>query len=138
LSAFLPATLEGYQRTRDEGSTGKYGDVSVSEAERVFSRGDHQVTVRIVDTTLSRQLGDRIVAAAEVAKSREAADPTAPIFLAETVGFVRYDHSASEAEANLWVGERFVVAVSTRGHSGTDEARRVARNLDLAGLAKLR
>lgn len=139
LSAFLPSELVGFRLNKDEGSTGKYGEVLVSEAERLFVHptGGH-VSVRIVDTSLSKRLGTAIRAAADEASSREATDPTAPILTGDAVGFVRYDPEDAKAEANLLVGGRFVVAVSSVGFRGTTEVRRVTRALDLAGLSKLR
>ena len=145
LRSFLPAHLPGFVQTRDEGSTGKYGNVSVSEAKRVFTQESlgRELSVRIVDTTMADDLAKAIRAAAEDASGRPPSDPTAPIILADTVGFVRWDPSRSEpseakAEATLLVGDRYVVAVSGQGFKGTDEIREIARELDLAGLAKLR
>ena len=51
---------------------------------------------------------------------------------------MRYDEGEARAEANLLVGGRYVVAVTSRGFSGTGEVRRLAHTLDLAGLARLR
>lgn len=139
LTPFLPDALEGYERGEDKGSTGKYGEVSVSEAERSFTRGAGRgVTVRIVDTTLGEKLGRAIRAAAEESRSREPSDPTAPLFLADTVGFVRYDAEEASAEANLLVGGRYVVAVTSHGFPGTAQVRNVARSVNLTGLARLR
>ncbi|WP_224373093.1 hypothetical protein [Hyalangium versicolor] len=139
LAPFLPESLEGFTHASTEGSTGKYGEVSVSEAERTFTKGeDREVKVRIVDTTLGGKIAKAIKAAAEDAKQRPQSDPTAPIFWDAAVGFVRYDASEATAEANLLVGDRFVVAVTSRGFPGTVEVRRVARGIDLAGLAQLR
>lgn len=140
LRRFLPETLEGLTRAEDGGSTGRYGDVSVSEAERSFTHGEErEVKVRIVDTTLGQKLGQAIRAAAEEGRDRAQNDPTAPIFWKdkEAVGFVRYDASTGQAEASLLVGNRYVVAVSSRGYPGTVEVRRVARDIDLEGLARL-
>ncbi|MFY0565329.1 hypothetical protein ACN28E_15990 [Archangium lansingense] len=140
LQAFLPEKLEGLERSQEAGSTGRYGDVSVSEAERSFTHGeDREVKVRIVDTSLGKKLGQAIRAAAEEGRSRATNDPTAPIFWKdkEAVGFVRYDASTGQAEASLLVGNRYVVAVSSRGFPGTVEVRRVARDIDLEGLAQL-
>ncbi len=138
LRAFLPEPPEGYRQVRDRGSTGKYGAVSVSEAERVFARDGGELSVRIVDTTLAGQLAKSIRAAVEDARQRPPADPTAPILLADAVGFVRFDPAGVRAEANLLVGGRYVVAVSSEGVEGTVEVRRLAGSLDLAGLSKLR
>jgi hypothetical protein len=139
LTPFLPESLEGFTEASTEGSTGKYGEVSISEAERTFTKGeDREVKVRIVDTTLGGKIAKSIRAAAEQGKRRPESDPTAPIFWDAAVGFVRYDASESTAEANLLVGDRFVVAVTSRGFPGTVEVRRVARRIDLAGLARLR
>lgn len=139
LAPFLPESLEGFTHSATEGSTGKYGDVSVSEAERTFTRGEErEVKVRIVDTTLGWKIAKAIRAAAEDAKDRPESDPTAPIFWDAAVGFVRYDAAEVTAEANLLVGDRFVVAVTSRGFPGTVEVRRVARGIDLEGLAQLR
>jgi hypothetical protein len=112
--------------------------VSVSEAERLFTRGEgREVKVRIVDTTMGEKIGKAIREAADRAKGRDTSDPAAPIHWGDTVGFVRYDAEESLAEANLLVGDRFVVAVTSRGFPGTVEVRRVARGIDLAGLARL-
>ncbi|WP_241758347.1 hypothetical protein [Myxococcus landrumensis] len=138
LAPFLPETLEGFTVARTQGSTGKYGEVSVSEAERLFTRGEgREVKVRIVDTTMGGKIGQAIRDAAERAKGKAPSDPTAPIHWQDAVGFVRYDADEALAEANLLVGERFVVAITSRGFPGTVEVRRVARGIDLAGLAKL-
>ena len=140
LRAFLPESLEGLERSQEGGSTGRYGEVSVSEAERSFTHGEErEVKVRIVDTSLGKKLGQAIRAAAEEGRHRPTNDPTAPIFWKdkEAVGFVRYEESTGLAEASLLVGNRYVVAVSSRGFPGTVEVRRVARDIDLEGLARL-
>jgi hypothetical protein len=139
LAPFLPDALEDFTQGATSGSTGKYGDVSVSEAERTYTRGEgREVKVRIVDTTLGVKLGDAIREAAQKARGRPVSDPTAPIQWKEAVGFVRYDAEEGVAEANLLVGGRYVVAVTSRGFPSTVEVRRVARGIDLAGLARLK
>lgn len=139
LTPFLPVKLSGYEQVRDEGSTGKYGEVIVSEAERVFRAPDgHEVSVRIVDTSIAEKLGKAISAAAADAKERADDDPSAPIIYDHAVGFVRYDEDNTKAEANLLVGERFVVAVTTEGFPDTRELRRLTHELNLLGLSKLR
>jgi hypothetical protein len=95
------------------------------------------VKVRIVDTSRGERLGQAIRAAADEGRNRARNDPTAPIFWKDAVGFVRYDESKGLAEASLLVGNRYVVAVTTRGFPGTVEVRRVARSMDLEGLARL-
>lgn len=137
LRPFLPKELAGFTVAKDEGSTGKYGDVMMSEAERVFARPDRRVAVRIVDTPLSGKLGHSIREAAEEAGERGDGD-VAALRLRETVGYVRYDREEEKAEANLLVGGRYVVAVTGEGFTGTEEVRRIADGLDLAGLSKLR
>ncbi len=140
LRRFLPERLEGLTAGQEGGSTGRYGDVAVSEAERSFTRGEErEVKVRIVDTSMSQKLGQAIRAAAAEGRERAANDPTAPIFWKdkEAVGFVRYDERTERAEASLLVGNRYVVAVSSRGFPGTVEVRRVAQGIDLEGLARL-
>lgn len=139
LTPFLPAKLKGYEQVRDEGSTGKYGEVVVSEAERVFRGPEgHEVTVRIVDTSIADKLGRAISAAAADAKKRAEDDPSAPIISEHAVGFVRFDEENTKAEANLLVGDRFVVAVTTEGFPDTRELRRLTHELNLLGLSKLR
>jgi hypothetical protein len=138
LRPFLPGELSGFQLARDEGSTGKYGEVVVSEAERVFTRPGRSVAIRIVDTTLSGKLGTSIRSAAEDASRLEPGSPSAPIQREGTVGFVRYDPSEEKAEANLLVGGRYVVAVTSVGFQSTHEVRQIAQELDLEGLSKLR
>lgn len=142
LKAFLPAAVDGYRPVEERGSTGRYGAVSVSEAERVFredsEEAPREIAVRIVDTTLNGRLGESIRAAVRDAAARPPSDPTAPIQLRDALGFVRYDPDEEQAEANLLVGGRYVVAVTTRGFQSTQEARRIARTLNLEGLAQLR
>lgn len=139
LRRHLPGSIEGYRRVRDEGSTGRYGEVSISEAERVFSGdGGAEISIRIVDTTLVDDLGRAIRAAARDAADRAPDDPTAPIIGSGAIGFVRFDAARQQAEANLLVADRFVVAVSSRGVDGTQEVRRIADAVDINGLALLR
>lgn len=142
LQAFLPAALGGrlasFRAAHDGGSTGRYGAVSVSEAERVYvgERAAHDderpsLSVRIVDTTLKERLAAAIERAAE-------GGPDARLVLRQAVGFVRYDPEVREAEASLLVGGRFVVAVTGRGFDDSRAVREVARGLDTEGLARLR
>ncbi len=139
LRTFLPSELIGFRLDKDEGSTGKYGDVSVSEVERLFVHPTGgEVSVRIVDTTMSERLGTAIRNAVRDAERKDPSDPTAPIVTGEALGFVRYNPESARAEANILVGGRYIVAVSSQGFRGTSEVRRVARTLDLAGLSKLR
>lgn len=139
LREFLPRALPGYQQRGDEGSTGKYGDVTMSEAERTFRQKDgREVVVRIVDSTLSRRLAAKIRAAAEAAAGDGGPDAATPLSLGEAVGYIHYDPTDERAEANLLVGGRYLVAVTGRGFAGPDEVEKVARQLDLVGLAKMR
>lgn len=140
LSNFLPNTIDGFEQVKDEGSTGKYGEVVVSEAERVFQQKlkGREVSVRIVDTTVAARLAKAISAAAKDAEAREEDALTGPLTLSNAVGFVRFDEGQDRAEANLLVGDRYVVAVTTVGYPDTRELRRFTRELDLAGLSKLR
>ena len=142
LRAFIPEALPGWTRgAAPEGSTGKYGEVAVSEVEAVFTRdGPQRLSVRIVDTSLIDRLGPAIRSAVEGASARAEEDPTAPLRLPpHALGFVRFDREERRGEANLLVGDRFVVALQADGCGDTRELRQVARaHLDLAGLAALR
>lgn len=136
LQAFLPKQIPGFLQGRDEGSTGKYEALTVSEAERAFSMGeDRELVVRIVDTPKVEAMASAIQAF-EQAPNRE---PNAkPFKLPSGTGYLRYDPAESKAEATLLVGERFAVSVTSRGFRGVEEVRRVAEGLDLPGLSKLR
>ncbi len=138
LQRFLPASLAGFRLVRDHASTGKYEDVSVSEAERLFTQDDREVSVRIVDTTLGGKLAEAIRAASEQPASGSSSEEGGPLKLDGALGFVRYELSERKAEANLLVGSRFIVSVTSRGVQGTAEVRRIARGLDLVGLSSLR
>jgi hypothetical protein len=142
LRDFLPVPPPGFRQTHDEGSTGKYGEVQVSEAKRTFAKPEGQeLAVRIVDTTMAPDLGRAIRAAVRDAADRSKDDPTAPLLLEQAVGFVRREprgDAEPHAEATLWVADQFVVTVTSQGLEGTDDVRHLAMQLDLAGLAKLR
>jgi hypothetical protein len=139
LRQLLPEAPQGYAHLRDEGSSGRYGEVSISEAERVFEGQDGQeLSVRIVDTTLSGELARAIRAAAKDASGRAQDEATAPIVRDRAVGFVRFDAGAQKAEANVLVADRFVVAVVSHGVDGTLDVRRLAGSIDFDGLALLR
>jgi len=142
LRGFLPGALPGWTAdVAPEGSTGKYGDVAVSEVEAVFTReGSRRLSVRIVDTSLIDRLGPAIRSAVEGASARADEDPTAPLRIPpHALGFVRFDGEERHGEANLLVGNRYVVAMQADGFGDTQELRQVAKAyLDLAGLAALR
>jgi len=142
LRGYLPKGLPGWTAgPPPEGSTGKYGDVAVSEVEAVFMReASRKLSVRIVDTSLIDRLGPAIRSAVEGASGRAEEDPTAPLRLPpHALGFVRFDREERHGEANLLVGDRYVVALQADGFPDTQELRQVARaHLDLAGLAALR
>ena len=137
LQPFLPAAVPGFQKVRDEGSTGRYGDVSVSEAERVFARDNQEIAIRIVDSTTVAKLAEGIVGAAQAAK-QQPKDVAVPLSLPSAVGYLRYDAAEEKAEANLLVGNRFIVSVSSRGFKDGSEVRRMVESLDSGGLSKLR
>ena len=139
LKAFLPRAVYGYAPHGDHASIGKYGEVSVSEAERRYldPQGE-ELSIRILDTTLLPSLRPALRAAAADALKLSEADPVGPLHLPQSVGFVRYEPDDRTAEVNLLVGDRFVVAIISKGAAGTHAVRRAARGLDLAGLAKLR
>jgi len=136
LQPFLPAAVPGFQQVRDEGSTGRYGDVSVSEAERVFARENQEIAVRIIDSTTVAKLAEGITAAAQAAR-QQPKDVAVPLSLPSAVGYLRFDAAEEKAEANLLVGKRFIVAVSSRGLNDGKEVRRIVESLDSEGLAKL-
>ena len=141
LRAFIPDQLPGWEQPgTPEGSTGKYGEVTVSEVEAVYTRpGEQRLSVRIVDTSLLDKLAPAIRSAVDGAAARRDDDPTAPLRLPHALGFERYDEEERHGEANLLVGDRYVVALSADGFPDTKELRQVARlHLDLAGLSRLR
>jgi hypothetical protein len=138
LQRHLPKTLEGLERIRTEGSSGRYGEVAISEAERVFLGTDGQeLSVRIVDTSLVDELGPAIIAAARDSRAAPG-EPDAAILGEHAIGFVRFDPHLGRAEANLLVADRFVVAVIGRGHPDALRVREVAERIDVNGLALLR
>ena len=139
LQSFLPSSVPGFKRVRDEGSTGKYGEVSVSEAERVFSQADsREVVIRIVDSTMLSRLAEGIRTATQEATRMNRPEIAGPLQLPEAVGYFRYDAAEERADANLLVGDRFVVSIASRGFQGSDEVRRIAEGLDSRGLSRLR
>jgi len=166
LQAFLPPSVPGFKRLRDEGSTGRYGEVSVSEAERIFAQDDgREVVIRIVDSTMLDRLAEGIrIATLEATRVAEGAtrpigqaDDAGPdgarpkdarpanraeiagaLKLPDAVGYFRYDPADARADANLLVGDRFIVSIAGRGFRGSDEVRRIAQGLDCRELSKLR
>ena len=136
LQPFLPAAVPGFQKVRDEGSTGRYGDVQVSEAERVFASENEEIAVRIIDSTTVAKLADGITAAAQAAK-QQPKDVAVPLSLPSSVGYLRFDAAEEKVEANLLVGDRFIVTVSSRGLKDGTQVRRILESLDSKGLSKL-
>ncbi len=137
LQPFLPAAVPGFQKVRDEGSTGKYGDVSVSEAERVFAHENQEIAIRIIDSTTVAKLAEGIAGASQAAR-QQPKDVAVPLSLPSAVGYVRYDAAEEKAEANLLVGNRFLISVSSRGLKDSTQVRRLVESLDSDGLSKLR
>jgi hypothetical protein len=145
LRAFLPREVAGFTTARDEGSTGRYGEVAISEAERAFvpreprddADGDAELVVRIVDSTLAPRLGASIHDAIAFAHAHPGGEGT-PRALEGVVGFVRYDPHTDQAEGNLLVADRYVVAVTASGVGDTHLVRETLARFDLAALARLR
>jgi hypothetical protein len=136
LRGFLPSTLEGMTLAQDEGSSGRYGDTTVCEVHRRFEGRDRSMTLRIVDSTLPDAATDQLAAQAKV-RALDGGD-TGTFVVAQGIGSLRYDADEQEAEARLWVADRFAVSVASKGIEGSDAVREVALKLDLAGLARLR
>jgi hypothetical protein len=159
LQAFLPRAPEGFRPLRATASTGRYGEVSVSEAERVFVAGElpadagaqdlvpgvRQLSVRIVDTSLAARLAEAIRTAAQEAQEAHDAQAargeharTAPLLFERAVGYVSHDpDDGGRVEAMLLVGERFLVAVTGHGFGSNAEARALLEEIDLTGLSQL-
>ena len=136
LQPFLPTAVPGFQKVRDEGSTGKYGDVQVSEAERVFAHENEEIAIRIIDSTTVAKLADGITAAAQAAK-QQPKNVAVPLQLPSSVGYLRFDAAEEKVEANLLVGDRFIVSVSSVGLKDGTQVRRIVEGLDSEGLSKL-
>ena len=160
LQAFLPRAPEGFRPLRATASTGRYGEVSVSEAEQVFVSGEaqaaaqadagpegpgvRQLSVRIVDTSLAARLAEAIRTAAREAQEAHDAQAargeharTAPLLFDRAVGYVSHDpDDDGRVEAMLLVGERFLVAVTGHGFGSTVETQAVLGQIDLTGLAQ--
>lgn len=136
LVPFLPPSVEGFRRVREQASSGKYGEVSVSEAERLFARADAEISVRIVDTTLAK-LSDAIRQASEPVSQAAPAGAEALLQVGGSVGYVRSEAAEGKSEVNLLVADRFIVSVTSRGLEGTADVRRIANGLDIAGLSRL-
>ncbi len=131
LRLHLPTTVEGLEQIRDEGSSGRYGEVSISEAERAFKgMGGLEISIRILDTTLVEQLGQALRIAA--------GESSAPIQKDNALGFVQFLPEAQRAEANLLVANRFMVAINGQGYDDPAQVRRIAEQFDVDGLALLR
>lgn len=137
LRAFLPREIAGLQAARDEGSTGLYGEVTISEAERSFVREDAELTFRIVDSSIGAKLAASIKDTLAQAQGADAAKAGLEP-LDGLVGYVRYDHDEDQAEVNLLVGDRYVVAIVGQGFGGTDRVRHAMADIDFAALARLR
>ena len=156
LQAFLPRAPEGFRPLRATASTGRYGEVSVSEAEQVFVAGEptgdaglaaegvRQLSVRIVDTSLASRIAEAIRTAAKEAQESHDAQAargeharTAPLLFEHSVGYVSHDpDQGGRVEAMLLVGERFLVAVTGHGFGSTAETQAVLGQIDLTGLAQ--
>ena len=136
LQPFLPAAVPGFQKVRDEGSTGRYGAVQMSEAERVFAHENEEIAIRIIDSTTVGKLSEGITAAAQAAK-QQPKEVAVPLSLPSAVGYLRFDAAEEKVEANLLVANRFIVSVSSRGLKDGTEVRRIVESLDSEGLSKL-
>ncbi|MGA9523673.1 MAG: hypothetical protein WBV82_19585 [Myxococcaceae bacterium] len=131
LRRHLPSKVEGLEQIRDEGSSGRYGEVSISEAERSFKGiGGQEISIRIVDTTIVDQLGRALRSAA--------GESSSPIQRDNALGFVHFLPESKRAEANLLVANRFMVAINGQGYEDPAQVRRIAEQFDVDGLALLR
>jgi hypothetical protein len=161
LQAFLPHAPEGFRPLRATASTGRYGEVSVSEAEQVFVSGEaqaaaqadagpegpgvRQLSVRIVDTSLASRIAEAVRTAAREAQEthdKQAAlggyARTAPLLFDRAVGYVSHNpDDGGRVEAMLLVGERFLVAVTGHGFGSNAEAKALLAEIDLTGLSQL-
>ena len=139
LIPLLPTSVEGFTRQSPTGETGGVAGLEMSQAEAVFTRGDEQFTVRIVD------LGSLSGATALT----YAAWLSVPVNRQTTEGFertTRYgSHPAFEqqmtgdgqvsSDVQVAVKGRFLVSVE--GNVPFDVAKAAAQALDLDALAAL-
>jgi len=133
LTPFAPDPLGGYRGGAIRASTSQFGEVSVSEVERVYQGQDRSAKVRLVDTSLND--GARSPPLGEPYEDEEKVGR--PMRASDAVGFVEFEKESRRATANLIVADRLLVTVTCEGSTGTGEAERLAAALDLRGLSLL-
>jgi hypothetical protein len=132
--------------------------VTVSEAEQVFSASarydaatgrrlePRQLSVRIVDTSLTARLAEAIRAGAReaqvAAQAQGASSPSAPLLYDSAVGYLSHaTRDDGRFEAMLLVNERFLVSVTGHGFGAPEEAHAVVgavlQDIDLTGMSRL-
>ena len=139
LIALLPASVEGFTRASPTGESGGVMGMETSQAEAVYTRGDEQFTVRIVDMgSLSGATALTYAAWLNVPVNRQTTEGferttrygAYPAFEQQTRG-----EGYTNSEVQIAVKSRFLVTVE--GNAPFEAAKAAAQGLDLDALAAL-
>lgn len=134
LRQFAPDALLELSGGRTSASTAHFGEVAVSEVERLYEGPDERrLKLRLVDTSLNHQVAPPPPGPA----FEDAQKIGRPLHVAGGAGYVEYAKESHLAVANLIVAERVLVTLTLQNASGPEDAERLAAALPLAALDRL-
>lgn len=138
LAPFVPEKLGALElQGKLDGSTNSMGSAQVSKVERNYKAGEQSVEVSITDASGVAMLKMPFTMAAMLnedstrgyKKGKRVADQPA---IAEWV------EDRKQSSVTMLVGDRYIVSVRVRRATAHDDAEKLAAQLDIAGLAKLK
>jgi len=138
LADFLPDELGAMKATgKLKGATNNAAGVKVTNVERRYQAGEQQVTVEITDAAYAPMLRAPFAMAAMVEE-----DSTEGYRKGTRIGgqpaLVEWKEASQRSNANVLVGERFMVNVRVTKAAKDTAAKDIAATLDLAKLAELK
>ena len=136
LQTALPE-LQGWDRTTPTGER-MTSPVAFSEAETFYTRGETNVTVKIVDSAFSQMLVAPWAMFLTAGYERESSDGyEKAIDVGGNPGFERWNKDSRTGELNLVVAKRYLVSVEGHNISDTKVLREFASKIDAGQLSSL-
>jgi hypothetical protein len=138
LGPFLPDELGGFKAERDlNGRTTSMGQMQVSSVKRPYKGGDKRLRVEITDTNLVPMLRTGFAIAASV--NEDSSDGVKKgMKIAGSPALLEWRKRGQRGKLQILVAGRYIVKLRLDKTDDPDEVVKLAKEIDLSGLAKVK
>lgn len=138
LAAFVPESVGGFAKDGElDGSTKSTAGMQVTQVERKYKAGEQRLEISITDANLIAMMKMPFAMIAMINEDSTRGFKKGKR-VADSPAIVEWDERSKRSKLLVLVGDRYVVNIDIRNASSNDAAEKLAAELDLSGLAKLK